>query len=162
PWSVCLWHKNQNDMQIGTKSDEVGWEAYKECMREGAVIITGHEHSYSRTLALTDVGNAAGGHGKVGSYDTLDLAAGKTLVFVSGLGGKSVRDYDAASHSDDTWWAAQYAANRWMKSGVVQNGTGALGALFIRFHVDGDPKLARGYFKDVNGRIADEFTIRLP
>lgn len=162
PWAVCLWHKNQNDMQLGTKSDEVGWGAYQECMRAGAFIITGHEHSYSRTLTLTDVGNAASGHGKMGDYDALNLAAGKTLVFVSGLGGKSVRDYDASSHNDDTWWAAQYAANRWMKSGIVQSGTGALGALFIRFNVDGDPKLARGYFKDVNGRVADEFTIRVP
>jgi hypothetical protein len=161
-WSICTWHKNQSDMQIGTKPDEVGWNAYRECMNAGAIISTAHEHSYSRTLALTNLGNGSLGHGAVGTFDSLTVSPGRTFVFVSGLGGNSVRDYDAASHSDDTWWAAQYAANRWLKSGAVQSGTGTYGATFIRFHVDGNPRLARGYFKDVNGRIADEFTIQIP
>lgn len=161
-WSLCLWHKNQNDMQIGTKGDEVGWNAYRECMSGGAIVSTAHEHSYSRTLGLTDLGNRAAGHGLVGAFDDLLVAPGQTFVFVSGLGGQSVRDYDAASHGDDTWWAAQYAANRWMKSGVVQSGTGTYGALFIRFHVDGNPRGARGYFKDVNGRVVDEFNVQVP
>jgi hypothetical protein len=161
-WSLCLWHKNQNDMQIGTKTDEVGWNAYKECMNGGAIITTAHEHSYSRTVGLTDLGNGAVGHGAVGSYDSLIVSPGRTFVVVSGLGGNSVRDYDSATHADDTWWASQYAAKRWMKSGQVQSGSGTYGALFIRFRVDGNPRLARGYFKDVNGRLVDEFTIQVP
>lgn len=162
-WSVCNWHKNQNDMQIGTKPDEVGWNAYRECMFGGALIATGHEHSYSRTLGLTDMGNRALGHGAVGAFDELWLFPGQSFVFVSGLGGVGMRAYDSAGHDDDTWWAAQYASNRWLKSGTLQTaGVGTYGALFVRFHVDGDPRLARGYFKDVNGRIADEFTIRVP
>jgi hypothetical protein len=48
-----------------------------------------------------------------------------------------------------------------MKNGTVMSGTAAYGALFIRFHVDGDPKKARAYFKDINGRLADEFTIQV-
>jgi hypothetical protein len=161
-WSLCLWHKNQNDMQIGTKSDEVGWNAYQVCMNAGALIGTGHEHSYSRTLTLTNLGTSSLGHGAVGAFDALSVGPGRTFVFVSGLGGQSVRNYDAVGHDDDTWWAAQYSADRWLKSGVVRSGTGTHGALFIRFHVDGNPRLARGYFKDINGRIADEFTITVP
>ncbi len=160
-WDVCNWHKNQNDMQLGTKSDEVGWNAYRACQAAGAMVSTGHEHSYGRTLTLTDLGSASNGHGKTGQYDNLQLGAGRTFVFVSGLAGVGVRDVDS-SHNNDTWWSAQYGSNRWMKSGVVKSGTGTYGALFINFHVDGNPKKAYAYFKDVNGRIVDAFTIWAP
>jgi hypothetical protein len=32
----------------------------------------------------------------------------------------------------------------------------------VRFNVDGDPRRATAYFKDVNGRTADTFTIQAP
>ncbi len=158
-WAVCSWHKNQNDMQVGTKGDEAGWNAYKECQAGGAIISTGHEHSYSRTLTLTNLGNAANGHGAVGAYDTTELGPNKTFVFVSGLGGNSVRAYDSGYHNNDTWWSSYYASNAWLKNGVQQSGTGTHGALFIRFNVDGNPKKASAYFKDINGRSVDTFTI---
>jgi len=160
-WSVCAWHKNQHDMQVGGKSNEVGWSAYQACMNAGAIVATGHEHSYSRTLTLTDVGNAASGHGKTGAFDLVELGPSRNFVFVSGLGGVGIRSYNAASHDDDTWWASYYTSNKWVKNGTVMSGTADYGALFIRFHVDGDPKKAHAYFKDVNGRIADEFTIEV-
>ncbi|WP_437578564.1 DNRLRE domain-containing protein [Sorangium sp. So ce887] len=160
-WSVCAWHKNQHDMQVGGKSNEVGWSAYQECMSAGAFIATGHEHSYSRTLTLTDVGNAATGHGKTGAFNLVELAPNRSFVFVSGLAGVGIRDYEAASHDDDTWWSSYYASNKWVKNGTLMSGTADYGALFIRFNVDGDPKRATAYFKDVNGRLADEFTIQV-
>jgi hypothetical protein len=161
-FSMCIWHKNQSDMQVGTKSDEVGWAAYKECQGAGAIVITGHEHSYARTKVLTNIGTVSAGHGAIGAFDLLQLAAGRTFVLVSGIGGDSIRAYDASRHDDDTWWASYFASNRWMKNGVAMSGVAAFGALFIRFHVDGDPHRARGYFKDVTDRIADEFTIEVP
>jgi hypothetical protein len=159
-WSVCSWHKNQNDMQVGTKGDEVGWNAYKECMNAGAIVSTGHEHSYARTLTLTNVGNQSVDHGALGAFDTMQLATGKNFVFVSGLAGVGIRGYDDASHDDDGWWSSYYASDLWMKNGVLQSGTATYGALFIRFHVNGDSHKAEGYFKDVNGRIADQFVIQ--
>jgi hypothetical protein len=44
--------------------------------------------------------------------------------------------------------------------------TGALesiefGALFIDFHVDGDPRKARAYFKTVSGAVIDAFEITI-
>src|ERR1044072_322945 len=30
-WSICSWHKNQQKMQIGGKTDETGWPVYEEC-----------------------------------------------------------------------------------------------------------------------------------
>ncbi len=159
-WSVCSWHKNQNDMQVGTKGDEAGWNAYKECMNGGAIVSTGHEHSYARTLTLTNLGNTASGHGAVGAFNLMELGAGKTFVFVSGLGGNSVRAFDTGSHNDDTWWSSYYTSDRWFMNGVMQSGTGTHGALFIRFNVNGDPKKASAYFKDINGRLVDSFTIQ--
>jgi hypothetical protein len=44
--------------------------------------------------------------------------------------------------------------------GQPQNGVADYGALFVRFHVDGDPKKATAYFKDVRGRVLDSFTLR--
>ncbi|HET9958080.1 MAG TPA: DNRLRE domain-containing protein [Polyangiaceae bacterium] len=161
-WSVCNWHKNQNDMQVGTKTDEVGWNAYRECMLGGALVATGHEHSFSRTLALTDVGNRSNAHGATGLFDTIQLAPGRNFVFTSGLGGVGIRPFDTTTHGDDTWWASYYTSDRWFRNGVLQTGAGTFGAFFIRFHVGGDPKRADAYFKDVNGRIADQFTIQVP
>jgi hypothetical protein len=47
-WSICSWHKNQQEMQVGGKTSETGWEVYEECRMGGAIVATGHEHSYSR------------------------------------------------------------------------------------------------------------------
>ncbi|WP_437877264.1 DNRLRE domain-containing protein [Sorangium sp. So ce513] len=160
-WSVCAWHKNQHDMQVGGKSNEVGWSAYQACMNAGAIVSTGHEHSYSRTLTLTNVGNAATGHGKTGAFNLVELGPSRNFVFVSGLGGVGIRDYEAASHDDDTWWASYIASNKWVKNGTLMSGTADYGALFIRFNVSGDPKRATAYFKDVGGRLVDEFTIQV-
>jgi hypothetical protein len=158
-WSVCAWHKNQRDMSVGMIGNDVGWNAYTECMRGGAIVTTGHHHSYSRTLTLTDIGNASDGHGAIGAFDHMELSKGRTFALVSGLGGHSVRAFDPKIHGDDTWWASYFTSDRWMMNGVEQTGVGTHGALFVRFHVDGDGRKALAYFKDVAGRIADTFTI---
>ena len=159
-FKVCNWHKNQHDMQVGRKKDEVGWEAYRLCMDAGAIVATGHQHCYARTQNLTDVGNAARGHGASGPPAWMTLRQGQNFVFVSGLAGRGIRAYES-SHDADTWWASYYAGGRWLMNGEPQLGEGNFGALFIRFHVDGDPRRARAYFKDVAGRVADEFTIEV-
>lgn len=158
-FSVCNWHKNQHDMQVGAKRDEVGWSAYQVCMDAGAIIATGHEHSYSRTRTLTDVGNAAAGHGATGSPDIVELGTGSTFAFVSGIAGAGVRNFSAAEHDDDTWWASYYTRDRWLKNGTDMGGSGNYGALFIQFYVDGNPRRARAYFKDLDGRMVDELYI---
>jgi predicted phosphodiesterase len=166
-WRVCAWHKNQHDMQIGGKSDEVGWTAYQLCQNNGALVMTGHEHSYSRTKTLNAVGDKTKGHGAVGEFNRLVVKAGapgNTFVTVSGLGGVDIRDYEATSHADDTWWASWYAINGHLKNGTrlsTASGSGVgYGATFVTFNVDGDPKKARGYFKNLKGVEIDSFEIR--
>ena len=48
-----MWHKNQRILQVGSKSDEVGFEAYNRCAKMGAIIVTGHEHSYCRSKPIS-------------------------------------------------------------------------------------------------------------
>jgi hypothetical protein len=91
---VCAWHKNQRDMQIGLKSDEVGWDAYRICQDGAAIVATGHEHSYARTRTLIDVGNEQTGHGAYGADDTMLVSEGSNFVFVAGTAGQAYRSYD--------------------------------------------------------------------
>ncbi len=152
-WRICSWHKNQNAMQLGDKPDEVGWGAYEACRTGRAIIATAHEHSYGRTKTLSSMQNQTvdpawpnGGQ--------LRVEPGSTFAFVSGLGGRSIRDQERCLPSTPPYgcqgeWASIYT-----------DAQGAdYGALFIEFHVDGDPAKARGYFKNIAGATVDSFTI---
>ena len=84
-------------------------------------------------------------------------------MIVSGLGGRSRRAF-LVDHVDDTWWAAIYARDRQVQNGVWTGGTPDIddGALFVDFHVDGDPRRARGYFKTPSGEVTDSFSLVAP
>ncbi len=140
-WRICSWHKNMHDMQTGNKSDETGWGVYEECQKAGAIIITGHEHAYSRSYLLDDIPNKHIVH----KNDQIDLKKGQSVVVVSGLGGQSSRHL---IHDGD-WWAAKANAD---------TGTQA-GALFCTFNEREDHKKATCYFKDILGNILDEFEL---
>lgn len=152
-WKICSWHKNQRAMQTGGKADDVGWGPYEECRKGGAFIVTGHEHSYSRTKTLRDM-----------SRQTVDLlwsdpgmlrvGANSSFVAVAGLGGKSIRSQNRClpttyPYGCNEEWASIYTSDQGAEYGV----------LFIEFNVDGDARKANGYFKNVNGEIVDEFTV---
>jgi len=150
-WRISSWHKNQHLMQAGGKSDETGWGVYEQSRRAGAIISTGHEHSYSRTHLLSNMQQQT-----VASISpTLLLTAddvgtagdeGRSFAFVAGTGGRGLRDQEVFGD----WFASVYTTTQGAKHG----------ALFGVFHVDGDPRLARFYFKDVAGNVIDEFKLR--
>ncbi len=151
-WRICSWHKNQNAMQVGGKGDEVGWLAYETCRTRGAIIATAHEHSYSRTKTLISTQNQTVDPAWP-SPALLRMAPGATFVFVSGLGGQSIRDQERCLPSTYPYgckgeWASIYTSTQ---------GAGS-GALFIEFHVDGNPNKARGYFKSVDG-VVESFEV---
>jgi hypothetical protein len=153
-WKICAWHKNQNQLQVGGKEDEMGWEVYESCRRMGALIQNGHEHSYERTKTLTstveqkvDPDCRDPGH--------LCVRPGAVPVFVSGLGGRSIRDQERCLPSSYPYgckgeWAFIYTSNQGAR----------FGAEFITFNVDGDPRKARGYFKNIDGEVVDRFELR--
>ena len=152
-WRICTWHKNQKAMQVGGKTDDTGWGVYEACRQGGAIIATGHEHSYSRTRTLVDMGT-----------QTIDpdwplanrvrVAPGATFAFVSGLGGKSVRDQERCLPASPPYgcegtWASIYTSD--------QNANH--GALFCSFGTDARAGEAACWFKDVDGNIPDTFTV---
>jgi len=140
-WRICAWHKNMTRMQVGHKTDDTGWEVYREARKGGAIIATAHEHSYSRTFLLSDIENQV----VASTSDTLEIGPGRTFVFVSGLGGKSIRNQER----DGAWWASIYTSD--------QNAN--YGALFGEFNYQGIPNLAHFYFKDIDGNVPDEFYV---
>jgi hypothetical protein len=152
-WRICSWHKNQNAMQVGGKGNDVGWLAYETCRNKGAIVATAHEHSYERTKTLVSMQNQ--------TVDPawplpgqLRVAPGATFVFVSGLGGQSIRDQERCLPTTYPYgckgeWASLYTSNQGAR----------YGALFVEFYVDGIPNKARGYFKNVNGAVIDSFEI---
>lgn len=152
-WRICSWHHNQKKMQVGAKPDDVGWEPYEECRKGGAIIATGHEHSYSRTKTLINT-QAQTVDPDWPDHDNLWVARGSTFVFVSGLGGSSIRDQIRCLPASYPYGCK----GEWAK--IYTNNQGAqYGALFITFHVDGNPNKARGYFKNIDGQIIDTFEI---
>lgn len=162
-WRLCGWHLNQRDLQLGDKGDGTGWAVHQLCQARGGIIVNGHEHSYGRTLTLTDVGNTAAGHGATGPWDELRVALGATHVIVSGAGGQSLRSYLASEHDDDTWWSSGYARNVRIDDGVRTEGLNlpAAGVVFLELGVDGDPRKARGKYQLVDGEVIDEWTTRV-
>jgi hypothetical protein len=149
-WRISAWHKNMRLMQVGGKSDETGWGVYEESRKAGAIVATAHEHSYHRTHLMSSFQNQT-----VASTDNrLTLAQddpataadeGRSFVFVSGLGGQSIRDQELSG----PWWASTYTSTQNANSG----------ALFGTFNYNGNPRLAHFYFKDINGKIADDFFV---
>ena len=140
-WRICAWHKNQSDMQIGQKKNETGWAAYEICRKKGAIIATGHEHSYSRTHLLSSMEEK-----KIANDSAnFTVSEGQTFAFVSGLGGI---DKHRELHRPGPWWAKMYAANTDPQSNY--------GVLFATFHAD----RADFYFKNIEGVEIDAFSIK--
>jgi len=140
-WRICSWHKNQRMMQLGEKKDDVGWGAYEACREGGAIIATGHEHSYARTHLIDSFELLS----VASTSPALRIEKGKSFAFVSGLGGYGIRNQD----QDGNLWAAIHTSDQ----------EANFGALFCRFLVDGEPTRASCYFKDIDGEVPDRFSI---
>jgi hypothetical protein len=152
-WKICNWHQNQAAMQIGGKGDEMGWDVYETCRNQGAIIQTGHEHSYERTKTLTSMANQTV-DSSCASASVLCVGPGRTFVSVVGLGGNSVRDQTRCLPSTPPYgckgeWAFIYTNQQ----------SATHGAQFITFNAGGVAKKATGYFKNINGTTVDTFTI---
>lgn len=153
-WKICAWHKNQNAMQVGSKTDEMGWGVYENCRKHGAIIATGHEHSYERTKTLTSM-SAQTVDGTCSDPKMNCVGPGRTFAFVSGLGGRGLRNQDRCLPTSYPYGCK----GEWAKIYATDQGA-TYGALFITFHINGDPKLAQGQFKTKDGQTIDDFLIR--
>jgi hypothetical protein len=90
-------------MQVGGKPDEVSWDIYDICRKYGAIIATGHEHSYARSLLMSDFRTQT-----IANTDKnapLELSPGKTFAFVSGIAGFDIRPF-RDNLQNNPWWAS--------------------------------------------------------
>jgi len=152
-WRVCSWQGNMHAMQIGGKEDSTGWEVYENCKNHGAIIATAEEHSYHRTKTLVDIENQIVDP-EWSEPDKLKVGDDSTFVFVSGLGGHSIRDQERCLPT-----SYPYGCNGEWASVYTQDQDANFGALFCTFNVGGQPNKAYCYFKNIDGRIVDAFTI---
>jgi len=143
-WKICSWHKNQKLMQVGGKNNEVGWLPYDICRIYGAIIVTGHEHSYSRTHLMKNFEKQE----IADTSDNLIIENGKTIAVVSGIAGHSIRVQND-SLASNPWWASVYTKD--------QNAN--YGSLFCNFKPSGDENKAICYFKDIQNNIPDSFVL---
>ena len=153
PWKICSWHKNQHLMQTGEKSDETGWGVYNECLAQGAMVMTGHEHSYERSYQMSSFQNQI-----FNNTDPLHLTLTPTqgIVIVQGLGGREVR---LNKQPQQTWWASKDNANVNETTGNVRN---KFSGVVCKYNLNGNAKQAYCYDKRVDGTVYDEFFITLP
>lgn len=152
-WKICSWHKNMASMQVGGKGDEQGWPDYETCRQLGAIIATGHEHSYQRTKTLTNTLTQTVDP-ICPNPNSLCVSPGRTFVFVSGLGGNSIRVQQRCLPTTFPYGCRQ----EWAKIYTSDQGA-TYGALFIIFNYQGNPNKAHAYFKNITGAIIDEFDI---
>ena len=143
-WRFCSWHHNQWLMQVGGAVDVVGWEPYEVCRKGGAIVATAHEHSYSRTHLMDNFETQS----IASTSDVLHVDGGMSFVFVSGLGGFSIRNQNDQLASNP-WWAAVYTADQGADHG----------ALFCVLNHEGIANRGYCYFKDLHGAIADAFGV---
>ncbi len=158
-WRICSWHRNRQTTQTGRKTSEVGWGPYQACREGRAIIVNAHSHVYNRTKTLRrfhqDGAAASALDPEWPDPDVIRVGEGSTFLAVSGLGGFSsspqARCLNAVAlgGTECPEWASIYTASQ----------NAQFGALFITFHVDGDPFRARGYFKNIDGETVDRFTI---
>jgi hypothetical protein len=94
--------------QIGAQGDSVGYEIYDICRENGALVSTGHEHSYCRSKTMVDFRTQEVAENA--TADTIQLSEGSSVVWVSGVGGQQIRDSKSELRKKP-WWAVALAAD---------------------------------------------------
>ena len=151
-WRICSWHYDMNIMQKYTASNDSGFGVYDACKNNGAIIANAHKHFYSRTKTLIDVQHQIVDPEWPGT-DKLRVKEGATFVLISGLGGGSI-------HSEDTGISGGLFTTRDSWGSIYATEQDATyGALFCVFDTTEQPNKAYCYFKNIDGKIIDEFNI---
>jgi hypothetical protein len=151
-WKICSWH--YNIASSTTSLGKAGADVYEACRKGGAIIANAHAHYYMRTKTLVDMRKRiVDPNCKLPSL--VCVALGKTFIFISGLGGKSV-----GTQPDCPPKYPYGCKNEWAKIYASEQ-KATYGALFIVFNYKGNVNRAHGYYKNVDGKVVDEFDINL-
>jgi len=151
-WRVCSWHYDMITSQTEAEQNETGLEIYESCKNGGAIIVTGHKHFYARSLTLIDFENRTVDP-EWSEPNKLRVKEGSTFTVISGIGGSSIHKQDPclpfSYHGCNDEWSKIYTATQ----------DANFGALFCTFNAGGQPNKTYCYFKNIDGRIIDEFTL---
>jgi len=151
---ICGWHKNQHNMQLGSKTDETGYGVYQTCGALGAFIVTGHEHSYSRTKSMLGYGPTPRWENVPNDEltgDQLVLEDGRSAAVVAGVGGVGLRVCTGGKEYNG-WWG----------SALCTNGSPRLtsyGTLICKFNFKGNADQAYCELKMIDGTTMDNFLL---
>lgn len=151
-WRICSWHYDMNIMQKYLTSNENEWEIYDACKNGGAIIANAHKHFYSRTKTLIDIPHQVVDP-EWTNPDKVRVKEGATFVFISGLGGGGI-------HSENTGISGGLFTTRDSWGSIYATEQDAThGALFCTFNSPEQLNKAFCYFKNIDGKIIDEFTV---
>ena len=151
-WRVCSWHHEMISVQNQPEPNETGLEIYESCKDGGAIIANGHWHYYARSQTLINFENQIVDPEWL-EPNKLRVKEGATFTFISGLGGINIEPQKACLPSP-----AKGCHVEWPKFYTTDQGA-TFGALFCTFNSGGEPNKAYCYFKNIDGRIIDEFTV---
>eukprot|EP01060_Flectonema_neradi_P039453 TRINITY_DN869_c0_g1_i1.p1 TRINITY_DN869_c0_g1~~TRINITY_DN869_c0_g1_i1.p1 ORF type:complete len:1324 (+),score=302.29 TRINITY_DN869_c0_g1_i1:49-4020(+) len=145
---VCVWHRPEGSLQPGHRhtSNYNSWLVYEACRENGAVVISGHSHLYSRTKKVTNFESK-----QVSNADNtnISLNCGESVAIVSGMGGKGPDDN--GPYANEPYFETSYTTSH----GNVGNGV-----LICDFPAASD-EVAHCQFLigEAPGTIIDDFTI---
>jgi len=155
-WKLCSWHRshwflNPEDGQGGTtNTNGMPYSAFADCAREGALIANGHIHSYWRTWVLTDF--TPDDYTVLYQNDSSSLVVGlnKTVILGNGVAGEGIGA--CCTRPDCLAWFSSILCSNYPAADPCGFGT-----TFCKFNLNGQANEAYCYFKQIDGRIRDEF-----
>lgn len=136
-WKICSFHTSEWD-----KAEALA--VMEECRKIGAIVSVSHDHAYGRTYAL----DSFAARRVIGTATPLRIKKGQTFMMISGLGGQGRGGVENLAESPN---AFAYTA------ALQQNSN--FGVLFCEFNKGGVANKASCYFKDIAGKIWDQFEV---
>ncbi len=161
-WKFCIWNKANKDMRISDKpeNDDLSLDYYDICREQSSLIITGYDETYARTKLISSFT-------PITIQDNYNLEDGKTIVFMSGLGGHGNETYNCSFHDTNNWWSTIFSENYYLNHSVQieksctepLNDKFDYGALFVTLNSDGEEEKAKAEFITINNVTIDSIDI---
>jgi len=151
---ICVFHETMFEIQVGNQIDSIGWKPFEACREQGALIVTGSDHSYSRSKTIRNYPEQI--ISTIWSKnDLLRLEPGTSFIVNAGLGGANYSLQErckpiTAPFGCQGEWASIYSINQAAKPGVF----------FIEID-ENQPTKATAYFKNTDAQVIDTFNLSL-
>jgi hypothetical protein len=154
PLKVCVFHETMYQAQIGNQIDSMGWQPFESCRQQGALIVTGGDHSYHRSKTILNYPEKM--VSKVWNQSNMTrLEPGTSVLVNSGLGGALFSLQERCKPITPPYgcleeWASVFSLSQEAEPGVF----------FVEVAAE-QQTLAKAYFKTTNNQLIDSFSISL-